>query len=52
LSPLATLQRGYSIVQKSDGAFVKHSAQVEPGDPVKITLASGKINCEVLSKES
>lgn len=52
LSPLATLQRGYSIVQKSDGAFVKHSAQVEPGEPVKITLASGKIICEVLSKES
>jgi exodeoxyribonuclease VII large subunit len=52
LSPLATLQRGYSIVQKNDGAFVKDSAQVEPGDPVKITLASGKINCEVLSKES
>lgn len=52
LSPLATLQRGYSIVQKNDGTFVKHSAQVEPGEPVKITLASGKINCEVLSKES
>ncbi|NLY76043.1 MAG: exodeoxyribonuclease VII large subunit [Firmicutes bacterium] len=52
LSPLATLQRGYSIVQKEDGVFVKDAAQVEPGELLKITLASGKINCEVLSKES
>ncbi len=50
LSPLATLQRGYSIVQKPDGAFVKDTTQVEPGDQVKLTLASGKLNCEVLSK--
>ncbi len=50
LSPLATLQRGYSIVQKNDGTFIKNSAQVEPGDPLKITLASGIINCEVLNK--
>lgn len=52
LSPLATLQRGYSIVQKPDGTFVKHTTQVEPGDQLKVTLASGKLNCEVLSKES
>lgn len=52
LSPLATLRRGYSIVQKPDGAFVKHIAQVEPGDRVRVILASGKLNCEVLSKES
>ena len=49
LSPLGTLQRGYSIVQKPDGAFVKHTAQVGPGDQVRVTLASGKLNCEVLS---
>lgn len=52
LSPLATLQRGYSIVQKPDGTFVKHTTQVEPGDQLKVTLASGKLNCQVLSKES
>ena len=52
LSPLATLQRGYSIVQKPDGTFVKHMTQVGPGDQLKVTLASGKLNCEVLSKES
>lgn len=52
LSPLATLQRGYSIVQKPDGTFVKHTTQVEPGDQLKVTFASGKLNCEVLSKES
>ncbi len=50
LSPLATLQRGYSIVQKHDGAFIKHSDQVEPGDSVRVTLATGIINCEVLNK--
>lgn len=52
LSPLATLQRGYSIVQKTDGAFIKHPSEVEIGDPLKVTLTSGIINCEVLSKES
>lgn len=50
LSPLATLQRGYSIVQKNDGTFVKNPAQVEPAEHLKITLASGIINCEVLDK--
>ncbi len=52
LSPLATLQRGYSIVQKADGTFIKDLSQVETGDPLKITLTSGIINCKVLSKES
>ena len=52
LSPLATLQRGYSIVQKADDTFVKHPSQVEIGDSLKVTLTSGIINCEVLSKEN
>ena len=52
LSPLATLARGYSITQKADGVFIKSIDQVENGDRVKVTLATGFLNCEVRDKGS
>lgn len=51
LSPLATLGRGYAIVQKKDGSFVKNSSQAERGEWIKITLARGTLSCQVLDKE-
>lgn len=52
LSPLATMERGYSIVQKLNGVFVKRSDQVEIGERIQVKLVAGKLECEVLDKET
>lgn len=54
LSPLATLERGYSISRKADGAVLTSAKQVSVGDRVEIQLADGHLACRVeefLSKE-
>ena len=54
LSPLATLERGYSISRKTDGAVLTSSEQVSIGDRVEIQLADGHLTCrveELLSEE-
>ncbi len=47
LSPLAVLDRGYSIVRRPDGAVVRGSGDVEEGDPVSVRLGRGGISCIV-----
>ncbi len=47
LSPAATLQRGYAIVQLPDGTVVRAPAQVAPGDPVRLRLAGGEVPATV-----
>jgi exodeoxyribonuclease VII large subunit len=44
LSPAATLERGYAIVQRADGAVVREPAQVSPGDPLRLRLAGGELS--------
>ena len=54
LSPLATLERGYSISRKTDGQVLKSAEQVSVGDRVEIQLADGHLACrveELLPKE-
>ncbi len=52
LSPLGVLRRGYSITWRlPDRSLVKDACQVEEGDQVEITLAEGKLWCEVKRKE-
>ncbi len=52
LSPLSILKRGYSITQKMpDMTILKDSAQVSPGNTIKILLASGTINGVVTKAE-
>lgn len=43
LSPLATLQRGYAVVQTDAGAVVTASSDVAAGEQVVARLASGSI---------
>lgn len=44
LSPAATLERGYAIVQRAaDGAVVRDPAQVAPGDALRLRLAGGEL---------
>ena len=47
LSPLATLQRGYSISRKTDGQVLTSTEQVSIGDRVEIQLADGHLACRV-----
>jgi exodeoxyribonuclease VII large subunit len=47
LSPQATLDRGYAVVQREDGVVVRRPADVEPGDQVRVRLAEGEIPAEV-----
>jgi len=46
LSPLATLERGYAIVQRADGAVLREPADVAAGDELRIRLAKGEIAAE------
>ena len=48
LSPLATLERGYAIVQRPDtGAIVTDYARVRAGERVQARLARGRLDCIV-----
>jgi exodeoxyribonuclease VII large subunit len=47
LSPAATLQRGYAVVQRAGGAVVRRPSDVEEGEPVRIRLAEGSIGAVV-----
>ena len=47
LSPLATLERGYAIVQSADGAVVRDAAAARTGDRVTARLARGELECLV-----
>jgi len=51
LSPLAVLERGYSITHKlPDEHIVKDAAALSAGDRVRITFGSGKALCRVEGK--
>jgi exodeoxyribonuclease VII large subunit len=51
VSPLATLERGYTIVSRErDGKILRDNADVESGELVKIRLAQGSLIGQVLEK--
>ncbi|WP_430780842.1 exodeoxyribonuclease VII large subunit [Actinoplanes sp. G11-F43] len=43
LSPAKTLERGYAIVQRSDGHVVRAAGEVAGGDILRIRLAEGEL---------
>jgi exodeoxyribonuclease VII large subunit len=48
LSPLAVLGRGYAVCWNEDRTRVlRDASEVVPGDPVRVTLAHGELDCEV-----
>jgi len=52
LSPLAVLERGYSITHKMpEERIVKSAAELQVGDAVRIRFANGKALCRVEEKE-
>ena len=52
LSPLATLERGYAIIEDVKGQTKTKVAQVRDGDVVRARLQDGVLNCEVRSIET
>jgi exodeoxyribonuclease VII large subunit len=47
VSPLATLGRGYAIVQRDDGRVVRSPADAAPGERVTARLAEGQLRLRV-----
>lgn len=47
LSPAATLDRGYAIVQRADDQVVRAAAEVAAGDPLRVRLADGELSATV-----
>ncbi|MEX0729172.1 MAG: exodeoxyribonuclease VII large subunit [Aquisalimonadaceae bacterium] len=47
VSPLATVSRGYAIVQTPDGRVLRRADSVLIGDTVTARLASGRLSCRV-----
>jgi exodeoxyribonuclease VII large subunit len=52
LSPLATLERGYAIVTRSDdGVLLRSSEQVAPGTRIEARLSQGRVRARVEDKD-
>ena len=50
ISPLATLERGYSITLNEKQQAITDSSQVRKGEELEIRFARGSIQCEVTEK--
>lgn len=48
MSPLKVLARGYAIAQRETGV-VKSVEGFRPGDPLRVSLSDGELDCEVKS---
>jgi exodeoxyribonuclease VII large subunit len=51
LSPLATLERGYAVVQHANGDVVRRAEDVTAGEPLRIRLAEGEVVAEARTPE-
>lgn len=51
LSPLATLERGYAVLQRADGHVVTSIAEVAEADPIRVRVADGRIAAVVEATE-
>jgi exodeoxyribonuclease VII large subunit len=49
LSPAATLERGYAVVQRADGDVVRDPAQVDVDETLRIRVAKGELAAQVAS---
>jgi exodeoxyribonuclease VII large subunit len=47
LSPAATLERGYAVVQRADGAVLRDPADVQVGDALRVRVALGEVHATV-----
>ncbi len=49
LSPLAVLDRGYALVLNAEGAVIRSTAQLSPGEPLTTRLSDGSFTSRVES---
>ena len=49
LSPVAILERGYSLIFDDHGTLLKDTAQLQPGDAIHARLAHGELDARVES---
>ncbi|NZA28418.1 exodeoxyribonuclease VII large subunit, partial [Luteimonas sp. SJ-92] len=49
VSPLATVARGYAILQQQDGRVVRSVQQVEPGERLGARVGDGQLHVRVES---
>ncbi|MEJ5866569.1 exodeoxyribonuclease VII large subunit [Pseudokineococcus sp. 5B2Z-1] len=47
LSPASTLERGYAVVQDADGRVLRSSLEADPGDQLRVRLATGELVVDV-----
>uniref|UniRef100_UPI00249CC510 exodeoxyribonuclease VII large subunit n=1 Tax=Stenotrophomonas sp. PS02297 TaxID=2991423 RepID=UPI00249CC510 len=53
VSPLATVARGYAILTRADdGALVRSTAQVRPGDALQARVGDGVVDVRVAGTET
>ncbi len=50
ISPLKTLERGFSVVQRNDGQVIKNIDQVSINERLLLSLAKGSLRVSVLKK--
>ena len=49
MSPLATLQRGYAVVQDADGHIVTRAGQAQPEQALQVRVTDGRIDVVVVA---
>ena len=47
LSPVAILERGYSLIFNAQGSLIKDAAHLAPGDAIRARLARGEVDARV-----
>jgi exodeoxyribonuclease VII large subunit len=52
LSPLATLQRGYAVLQDADGHVLTSVVDVASGQAISVRVADGRVHADVTDIES
>ncbi|WP_328536946.1 exodeoxyribonuclease VII large subunit [Streptomyces sp. NBC_00344] len=51
LSPAATLERGYAVLQRADGAVVRSPGEVSDGEPLRARVSGGELHLTVVPGE-
>ncbi|TCP31186.1 exodeoxyribonuclease VII large subunit [Scopulibacillus darangshiensis] len=47
LSPLSIMERGYSLAYTQEDILVKSVKTIQPGDPLKVKMSDGTLDCQV-----
>ena len=45
------LARGYAVAQSGDGTILKNAADAAVGERIRVRLAQGSLQCDVVDKE-